>query len=286
MPQGFGSNQAPDWGFGDVEPSPWDGVVRSWGFGDVAPLATLPVSIEGEAGQVFPDDGGEIVTLIAPWPAVGPYRVRLIASGGAAFPTGGFCTAPLVVRLGAIVARDNPQVCFTGAARRRLSFILPPLPVDLYSVEVTRNGEVTTLFNALRVVFRQRCIEDYRIRSAFPGNYTTGPRALSLERTTRPPHGPLEALTRSFGQNAQQLAGRPVTRLGADWTPGDVTVTLESALGWPTSGAFWLAGVRWTYEGINTTTGTLSDVWPSSRQFVTIAEGQEVVCDASAVEPS
>ena len=161
------------WGFGDSPPNIIDEALPDWGFGDPPPFGHSPVLLHflGE----YPDDGGDIVDIIAAYEDFGPYRVQLKEAGtGKIFPemnsaNGQFCnsgTPGLGVDLRPVT---NPGVAGDAAAQvgDRMRFTLPPLPPGKYDVVVWKAGEENdkqTLPDSIEVLWRNRDHQTYRIR--------------------------------------------------------------------------------------------------------------------------
>lgn len=61
--------------------------------------------------------------------------------------------------------------------------------------------------------------------------------------------GLLAVFTRMFGEAVQELAGRALTRLVAGFGEDDAIAYVETTLGFPNKGAFFVNGRRYTYTG-------------------------------------
>jgi len=218
---GFGSPDALgipdgvyDYGFGDPPPA-GDIVDIDWGFGDVPVLP--PEFIVSP--YLLPDDGGVLVGLTGGWPIVGPYHVQLYQSAtGQEFPDSGVAPgsfAPLLLSgLGKIVARGSPYWCYTGIkpvvlggtpgvpeSDGILYFVLPHVPCGVYDIKVSWGSLLypppesaddpeivshlfnadSTLVQAVRIIYRGRSQEQWRIREDFPTAWATGARGPRLE---------------------------------------------------------------------------------------------------------
>jgi len=206
---------AVDWGFGDVvteDPI----VVLDWGFGDVPVLDPSILLFFA----TLPDDGGEIVSVQADsWPIVGPYKVQLIQHfTGQEFPDSGVApgaTAPLMVLgTGKVRPRGSPYWCYTDIKPKTqgdnpsiidpgkiLTFVLPVVPPGLYDLVISWGVQIypppisdtnplilthnfhtaMTAERAIRIIYRNRSLQEWRIRSGFPSHYTVGASLGSLE---------------------------------------------------------------------------------------------------------
>ena len=204
-----------DWGFGDPSPTGPGIVDIDWGFGDV-PVLPPEFIVSPER---LPDEGGVIVALRGDWPIVGPYHVQLYQSfTGQEFPDSGVApgaSAPLLLTsTGRVLSRGSPYWCYTGILPKTLGanslipnpdgflyFILPPIPPGLYDVKVSWGALVypppeeatdpviishlfnadSTLLQGVRIVYRTRSQEQWRIRDDFPEAFTVGAKGPRLE---------------------------------------------------------------------------------------------------------
>jgi hypothetical protein len=211
---GFGSpdDLGYDWGFGDV-PVENPIVVIDWGFGDVPPEPLEPLEITVDR---YPDDGGELVSIAADWPVVGPFHVQLIQSfTDQVYPDVGDAPgtfAPLLLSGdNKVIARGSPYWCYTGIKPKLpgddpaatlsdglLTFVLPVVPPGLYDVKVSWGSQIypppaessdplilahvfhsdLVIDQAIRVVYRNRSLEQWRMRRRFPEHFTTGARSV------------------------------------------------------------------------------------------------------------
>lgn len=163
-----------DWGFGSKTPSTWASTEYDTGFGSPRiELISAAVQLVLESGVPWlPDDGGVMVTLLAVWPTLGPFRVRLHGQSGVVYPIeGGFCHSGKLGPGSSLFVVDT-------AAPDTLQFVLPPVPVGLYDVEVQWGlsfGDTSTIEDLIDVVFRNRSVPTYRIRHRYSPEYLTGP---------------------------------------------------------------------------------------------------------------
>jgi hypothetical protein len=156
-----------DWGYGSPTPTTWDATEYDTGYG--APrieLITESVQLVLESGVPWlPDSGGVIVTMVATWPTTGPFRVRLRDQTGVPYPIeGGFCHSGKVGQGSDIYVAD-------ATAPDELRFVMPPVPVGLYDVEVLWGlgwGTVGVVDNLIDAVFRNRSVPTYRVRRRLP----------------------------------------------------------------------------------------------------------------------
>lgn len=172
-----GADPAPnsyDWGYGSLTPTTWADTEYDTGYGSPRiELITESVQLVLVNGVPWlPDDGGVVVTMMATWPTLGPFRVRLRDQVGVPFPIeGGFCHSGVAGQGFNIFVADT-------VAPDEMRFVLPPVPVGLYDVEVLWGlnfGSVGVVDDLIDVVFRNRSVPTYRIRHRFPELYKTGP---------------------------------------------------------------------------------------------------------------
>lgn len=163
-----------DAGFGSPFPSEFSADQYDTGFGSpLDELVVESVQLALESGVPWlPDDGGVMVTLLAVWPTKGPLKIRLRGQTGVPFPVeGGFCHSGKVGQGTDIYVADDTAV-------DELRFAMPPVPAGLYDVEVLwglNQGESATATQLLEVVFRNRSIPTYRVRSRLPSQWARGP---------------------------------------------------------------------------------------------------------------
>jgi len=210
-----------DYGFGDVPPDD-PIVVIDWGFGDVPPEPLEPVVVTLDE---LPDDGGEIIVISADWPIVGPYHVQLIQHfTEQTFPDVGDAPgayAPvLLTELNKVMPRGSPYWCYTGIkpvlpgdvpgvymSDGSLAFVLPVVPPGLYDIKVSWGTQKypppedsadsavvahvfhssITISQALRIIYRNRSMEQWRIRRRFPMHFATGAKAAGAEELLEGP---------------------------------------------------------------------------------------------------
>ena len=96
-------------------------------------------------------------------------------------------------------------------------------------------------------------------------------------------HGLLRVITRAAGQEAQNTYGRLATLSRNDYDYGDRHLFVESTLGWPERGAFFLDGKRFFYRGTDVGACKLLNVKADFPDLDTIPYGSLVLLDASAV---
>jgi len=146
---------------GEGSPSTLFGVAASsFDHGTGSPSAfALSFVVVAPVDGIYPDDGGEVVTLEGSFTDTNPYSVRLIDQGGALYPE-------LVDCWSGVVAQGTE--CYPDTVANRLSFVLPPMPPGVYDIRVTYGpsaGLVHTLEDAIRIVPRNRSRATYRMRS-------------------------------------------------------------------------------------------------------------------------
>jgi hypothetical protein len=253
---GFGSPSATPYDLGFGSPSSLFGVLPGdTGFGSPTPGPSPVLASVG----TLPDDGGEIVALWGVWDADEVYRVHLRPSGG------GPLYPPASEGLGCYSARPG-RGADCRSVGRRLVFTQPQVPPGVYDILVSWPLGSAELPGALTVLYRGRASEVNRLRRAFPATWNTGPANPRLstplvaanEADIRDdfPHGGLRFLTRAFGQEIQNINGRPETLLVGNVDEADTTLTVETTLAFPDAGGLFIDGRVWTYTGRTATTFT------------------------------
>jgi len=105
------------------------------------------------------------------------------------------------------------------------------------------------------------------------------------------PWGPLRALTQALGDELQERAGRPETRLLHAYTPGDGEVILESTIGFfgdglSPGGAVFVDGRRLTFAGIDVSGHVLTGVRDPTPDGEAIPSRSEVILDVDSILPT
>lgn len=250
-----------DWGYGSPTPVGWDpDQTVDFGYGDpvtgyLAPINLLPVQAEYR----YPDDGGVIITVKSEWAAMGStFRVKVKSQAtGTTYPLSGVGLRSAVPSEGTTI-----KPLLDG---KRLRFVLPPLPKATYDIYIYYGpgyGQVKIVVGAFKVVFRHHSIEQWVMRNTLPSHWSAaGARAGLMEPalvspSTEWPHPILQALTRALAEEVQTLAGRAVTRLTADFAEAGAVATVETTLGFPSSGQFCCGGKLFNYTGRTDSTFT------------------------------
>lgn len=97
------------------------------------------------------------------------------------------------------------------------------------------------------------------------------------------PYRYVAAIMNAFGRQFLDLAGVPQTNLAEDFSPDAETVLVYSTLYFPDEGAFWVAGLRFTYT--SKTDGAFHGVEGPGPRITSIPEGTLVVADERAHQP-
>ena len=290
--QGFGAPDNPfgqmELGFGDPDnaavPSP------DPGFGD--PDGAAPV-VFVFSERARPDDGGEIVKLAGYFASHTLWRARLRANpGGQHHPADApGATAPVSpTPTLALSPRADPTLLTPLFGQ--LHFILPPAPPGTYDVELSFGPGFLLSIDAatpIEILRRGRSRQQWRLRGTFPEPFEPGARTpwqedlLPDDDTEQPStRNLLDAFVRAFAQALAQLAAEPTTLTRATFEPGDDALAVETTLGFPTSGAVWVAGRRMTYT--STTLSSFEGIVEDFPQPEPIEPKAPVVCDVDAFE--
>ncbi len=240
---------SPDWGWGDATLSAWTLQTADYGWGSDRGAA-FP-SYLSLVTRAIGDDGGYTVSIVGDFPRRGASRLSR--------PSG------FAVILRDAQAREFPchsglfgggASCVTDLRARVLRGYTPRLAVGAYVVVVRYDG-VEQVAGEISVYRRMRTSHEYALRGALPSAYATGARTLegdpilddAAPSSTEETPTTLATLTRIFGQSLAELnAASVITRTTA--APSGSTVYVESTLGFSTTGALWLAGQRYTYSGL------------------------------------
>ena len=173
-----------------------------------------------------------------------------------------------------------------------LNAALTETTADQWSVTTAGNGAVVDVVRAvvassttsvtLTVGAGMSAGETYTVVST-----ATGGSATCVCPNTAPelrnewPHGFVESFTRAVAEEIQIVSGAPTTITVDDWKPGQVTVRVESTLGFPDAGTIFLDGYRiqYTSKGPMAFRGATSTMPPG----LSFGERTTVVCDVTAI---
>ena len=160
METGWGSpsdQSVLDWGWGSPTPAvQWILAQADAGWG--SPVQLVVLSLPGVV--LVPDDGGEVLDLVAAWPIDGPYLVELIA-GTTKLPCLGMRPGE-----GATAVQ-----CRTNVAKTRLRVCTPRAGVGTWDLRVSwleGAQQEVVLPSTVRVLPRTRHDFVYHLRRTFP----------------------------------------------------------------------------------------------------------------------
>ena len=172
------------WGFGDPSAGADYASQPDAGFGDIIPEAVL--GILRVPSRDLPDDGGLFIQIEGTFPGLGterlvseagPFQIQLLdVHTGERYPK------DVVGCHSGLIGKGNK--CFTDLRHEKLGFVLPPLPLSEYTIEIRYGDNLETKIevpNAFRVVHRTRESETYGARSNLSSVFKTGARLSDLE---------------------------------------------------------------------------------------------------------
>lgn len=171
-----------DWGYGSPSNvgTPTAQVVSDTGWGSpYLTVSAASLSMLSPPGDM-PDEGGVLVTVLGVWPKTGPYRVRLYDQAGVAYPND-----PGKVYCHSGKVGQGVDIFVANVGTDVLQFVLPPLPVGLFDLEIlygTNFGTTVTVTDFLNIVTRNRVQQVYSVRRRLQPLYKTGPRRSAAER--------------------------------------------------------------------------------------------------------
>tara|TARA_R100000152_G_C6748363_1_gene171971 strand:+ start:63 stop:914 length:852 start_codon:yes stop_codon:yes gene_type:complete len=276
---GFGSisfSPAPtykDWGFGSNSPSSFSG--RDTGFGSPYDPSNANVTIEGSFADL-PDDGGIRLEIQSDWDSFTPFADQIIA--------GTFKVTCIKQSNGNRTLANGlfGKDCYTDINHTSLIAYIPPLPHGGYNLEISWNFGVISISNAFNITLRARCLEFYRYSKRLPNFVKNRSRIFENEKiTVFAGYTNLESIAKTAGDALQKLAGRPCTALTSNYTHGEVTLNVESTLGFPDSGSLFLDQYRLTYTSKSAT--AFSGVSSSLYTDTVYPPRQKVILDAYSV---
>ena len=96
-------------------------------------------------------------------------------------------------------------------------------------------------------------------------------------------HGLLRVITRACAQNIQEVLGRLATISREDYVEGSEHLLVESTIGWPDRGAFFVDGRRFRYRGVGDSGCKLMHVKADFPEMTAISRRSLVILDHTAV---
>ena len=265
----------PDWGWGDAAPSAWNNQNVDYGWGSPRIFAFSPYLLTTER---IGDDGGYSIEIRGTFPRLGASARQR--------PTG------YTVKLS---DNQTTYVCYSGRAGNKntcstdlrgevLRAYSPQLNVGTYTVSFEYENTSVDV-GSMIITRRMRTDAEYALKSALPSIYQTGARTLEVDPlldTADPRRSTLDHLLRAFGQSLSEFSQSGVlTRLTADLAPSASTLSCESTLGMPTTGAVFVGGVLISYTGRTDT--TLTGLTRPLGQLKTISRGSRIEHDTHTI---
>lgn len=260
-----------DLGFGS--PVSTSNVGREMGFGSPFDPALLPFSIQGEAVKIG-DDGGVLLHIFGAWDLEFD---SIVPSYAGAFKVSFINQATNQITLALGGRASNKNECFTNLKQDRVEAYVPPLKRGTYDIKLewgTNNQALIT--SAFQVIPRNKVQETYELRKLLPNFYKVGSREENKDVVNEAPvYKPLEALTRSIGQQIAFFSGRAMTVSTSTYSLNDQSLNVESTLSFKSSGDLKVNGYTLSYTGLTNTSFT--GVSFSSEQVLSISKGAVVV---------
>jgi len=260
---------------------------RDTGFGSPFDDYNEPIQILGEFALI-PDDGGVQIEVLGDW-------FSLYLRGTGKRRNRGQIQGPFYATF---INQDTGQKykgvglnrkvgSFSGRGGDSLFVGVPPMVRGDYDLEIKwRETKVIYIADACTVGYRPRCPEAYRIRRNLPAFMKRGPIQSRHEDITDEwkSKGELWHIMQSLGERLQDLTGRPCTglaeRLAYQYAPH--TVQVETTVGFPPSGAFYIGDTRFQYTGKTDSsfTGVTADHFFEYKYDMR----EEVICDVTAIQ--
>lgn len=257
---GFGSPSVSsaeiyDAGFGT--PSSFAIVNRDTGFG--SPFDPTLSAYAADA-QLVGDDGGYQVRLVGPFVAGEQYTINLLN------PNTGLrweCHSGYSSQIKPISLYGNYLYVYT-----------PPAPQGDYYFEIIQpGGGAIQIANAVTLTNPATSKQTLSLRRSLPGFYKAGSRDIvSFMRGEQ--QSMLSALTAALGDSLRKQSGKILTGLTSDWTWGDSTLSLYSAVGFEEEGEVYVADNLFSYSGISG--NILQNVQPLRVYSYRLTTGEEV----------
>jgi len=272
METGFGSPQWQpmppynDWGFGSSTTGnniALLGVVGfrgvDTGFGSPFDNPAVAVYIQGD-NDVLPDSGNVTLRIYGHWSNFVEVRPPVRASGFKVF----FIDNASGTEYAGIGMVANS--CMTNYNHKFLEVRVPPLPQSNYSIriECPTVTDIINIEDAFRTVVSPRSESTYAIRSYMPIWLNKGAVDFGDEVVDDyVKDSNLASITSVIGEALQSLGGRSCTATTQKTKWQDATVYVESTLGFPASGAFFLGGaiVKYSNKTDTSFTGCEYDIY-------------------------
>ena len=259
--KGYGDLEAGGLGYGD--PTPLNPVLER-GYG--SPSQIIRFEIAGGSVDVSHLGGSEI-RLIGLIPRdLQPYRASIEIGSEEVFLYSGQAGQGYDLNLD----RDA-LICFS-----------PPAPVATYDLKIRYGAsflQEIVLSNAVNVRVRNRSNETYLLRSLFPSHYNTGARTSLQDKILdgsirEQEQAPLSTILNTAGILLQELSSSPMTVLTSPALRGATLLSVESVLGFASSGRLWLGSVLMSYTLQN------NSIQLNSPLKFDVAQGEEIVYHA------
>lgn len=232
---------------------------RDTGFGSPFVNATSNAYLQGD-NDVLPDSGNVTLRIYGEWSTFVEVKSPVRASGFKVFFINSLSGNEYQ---GIGMVADS---CMTTFDQNFLEVRVPPLPVGSYGIriECPTTVDIINIDNAFRTVVSPRCESTYAIRSYMPvwlnkGAVDFGEEVIS----SYTPDSNLASIISVVGEALQSLGGRSCTATTQKVKWGDSTINVESTLGFPASGSFFLSNslVKYTAKTDNTFTGCTYGVY-------------------------
>lgn len=258
-------------GYGDGSPGwtpGYDAEAPGWGHPYVEEPATSWDSI-----LRFGDEGGDVVTLRGAW-ANGPTMIKIIdgAEDVTEWPAVGGCWGG--------VPGYGDEI-YPSRDGKRLRFVMPPLPLGVYSCKIIESTGVTTIDDFCEIVYRARpWPQGYDFARKVPMTWPVGARVPQMEplasESNRPPYNGWQAVAKAIGRVFHEFAGAPCTRLREDLNIGASVALVETTLGFDDVRYIWADGVKIRVYGVDHT----------ERELLLTGDDQTVLtCAITALTP-
>lgn len=162
-------------------------------------------------------------------------------------------------------------------------------PVDVVLVEVQPGGLLATLYVATQLTpnktynFAITGGKSVGNADLNPASQNCAVGAITPKLSSEWPHGGLDALTQTLGEEIQQFCGAPMTKLLVNLAFDATVAFVESTLGFASKGAIFISNRRYTYT--SKTDCAFHGLSYTVNDGQVLPQGSEVLCDARAIFP-
>ena len=254
-----------DRGWGDPVADDEEIVTRDTYYGSPFDGSDFPVSLVG--GSEYGNDGGEMISIYGSWGLLlgtsyrnfaGPFIVSLINR------------STLVETKCYSAIASLKYLTYSDITQKVLKVSLPVLPLGSYDLKIyygENYSENIIIPESINIIPTNRCEASYSIARNLPSYLSVDKNYTSPAPTRFDNLKPLQALISAIGEQVQKQSGSGgFTLLTQTLGVADSVAYVESTLGLESSGAVFINGQMFSYQGKTTLTLTGIECLEASRE--------------------